>query len=201
MPAFTEHLALLVCMCLTGIATGDIITVHLRINSSHSSTSDCLGGQVGLTNTSILVHYRLYEDTSPVDDWTFLKEEHIGDISDSGAIISTNISVTGVQLRFLQLEHGGEGCNCWEVTNLNISVIAGVLQFSDVTTSNCHINGQNEQGRFCVGSASEARGVITPVVYFNSYTGDRCPGNSSNYLIAPKGRPLPENCSTTNPRM
>ena len=203
---------MLVCLCLTDIATGDTIIVNLEIASSHGPENDCVGGQVGLTNTSILVHYRLYERTSPVGEWTFLKHVNIGDTSQvTITVISTNISVFGVQLRFLQLEHGGEGCNCWEVTNLDINVIAGQAELSslvpiDVVTSYCHLNGltaRNQEGprRFCSGSASEARGVTTSVVYFNSNTGDRCPGNSSDYLIAPKGQPLPENCSSTNPRM
>ena len=189
--AMSESLAVLMCLCLTGIATGATITVKLEIASSHGSEDDCVGGQVGLTNTSILVHYRLYESTSPVVEWTFLRDVNISDNSQVTTVISTNISVIGAQLRFLQLEHGGEGCNCWEVTNLG--------------TSYCHLNGSaiitGRGRRFCSGSASEARGVTTSVVYFNSNTGDRCPGNSSDYLIAPKGRPLPENCSTTNPRM
>ena len=203
----SESPAVLMCLCLTGIATGAMITVNLEIAPSHDSEDDCVGGQVGLTNTSILVHYRLYERTSPVEDWTFLRDVNISDNSQGTTVISTNISVIGVQLRFLQLEHGGEGCNCWEVTNLDINVIAGQaeLSSSDVVTSYCHLNGITGRGqsqrRFCSGSASEARGVTTPVVYFNSNTGDGCPGNSSDYLIAPKGRPLPENCSTTNPRM
>ena len=98
MSAFTEFLVLLVCLCLTGIATGDTITVNLTINSDNP---DCVGGQVGLTNTSILVHYRLYESTSPVEEWTFLSEIHISEgeqIVDP--VIFTNISATGVQLRW-----------------------------------------------------------------------------------------------------
>ena len=208
MLAMSESLAVLMCLCLTGIATGAMITVNLEIASSHGSASECVGGQVGLTNTSILVHYRLYERTSPVGEWTFLRDVNISDSSQGTTVISTNISVIGVQLRFLQLEHGGEGCNCWEVTNLdiNINVIAGQAELSspvpiDVATSYCHLNGFEEH-MFCAGSASEARGVNTPVIYFSGgNSGIRCPGNSSDYLIAPKGQPLPENCSSTNPRM
>ena len=187
MSTFTEFI---VVLCLTDIATGTMFNVNQTIEGR-----GCVGGQVGLTNTSILVHYRLYEDTSPVGEWTFLREVNTSDSSLTE--ISTNISATGVQLRFLQLEHGGEGCNCWEVANLDIAVITEQQQLSiDV---NCHLNGQNKPRRFCAGSASEARGGTTPVVYFNADT--RCPENSSAYLIAPKGKPLPENCSTTNPRM
>ena len=216
MLAMSESLAVLMCLCLTGMATGAMITVNLEIASSHGSASECVGGQVGLTNTSILVHYRLYESTSPVGEWTFLRDVNISDNSQGTTVISTNISVIGVQLRFLQLEHGGEGCNCWNVIYLDINVIAGQAELSspvpiNVVTSYCHLNGlaivttgrgpnREERRIFCSGSASEARGVTTPVVYFNS-TGDRCPGNSGDYLIAPKGRPLSENCSTTNPRM
>ena len=207
MSAFKEFLVLLVCLCLTNIATGDTIIVNLRINSDNPN---CVGGQVGLTNTSILVHYRLYETTPPVEEWTFLSEIRISeDEQIVYAVIFTNTSVTGVQLRFLQLEHGGEGCNCWNVTNLDIIVIEGfqtliLVSILDVTTSYCHLNGsatitteEEERRKFCFGSASEARGVITHVVYFDGSNGDRCPGNSSDYLIAPK-RPLPDNC---NPRM
>ena len=211
MSAFTEFLVLLVCLCLTNIATGDTITVNFMINSDNPN---CVGGQVGLTNTSILVHYRLYETTPPVEEWTFLSEIHISeDEQIVHPVIFTNISATGVQLRFLQLEHGGEGCNCWNVTNIDIIVIEGfqtliLVSILDVTTSYCHLSGlatittggQEEERMFCSGSASEARGVITPVVYYRN-SSDICPGNSSDYLIAPKGRLLPENCSSTNPRM
>ena len=129
----------MVCLCLTDIATGDTITVNLMINSDNP---DCVGGQVGLTNTSILVHYRLYEITPPEEDeWTFLSEIHISE--EVHPVIFTDISATGVQLRFLQLEHGGEGCNCWEVTNLDIIVIAGSRLLLPISIPNgyCHLNG------------------------------------------------------------
>lgn len=210
MSPFTKSLHLsVVLVCLTNIATGTSLTVKLEIGSHTPPSLGCVGGDVGLTNTSVLVHYRLYEGT---EEWIFLAEVNISESSVTlmhDLELSSDNDADGLQLRLLQSEHGGGGCNCWDVTELAICAHDSVATRNTVPTdisSGCHQHGQTYtregQARFCRGYASQARGVVTQVFFFRNISGPGsvCPGNSDS-LISPKGPALPENCSTATPRM
>ena len=99
-------------------------------NISFIKGSECIGGQkVGLTDTSIKLEYREVVNCEKfdceVDDsvrkWRYIAtitpEERNGNRSIN---ISCPESVQGIQLRLLQLEHGGGGCNCWEVEEFKL---------------------------------------------------------------------------------
>ena len=205
-PHISVVLIVLVCLINTQ-GTTSVITVSLEISSELGSDRDCPGGDVGLTNTSILVHYRLYGDESLPEEWQFLASIDIRDNSRRELDINSNVS--SLQLRLLQMEHGGPGCNCWEVRRLRLSSIDGNMATSPITLDDirrirCNSKGLNNGGRFCLLSAYEVRGVVTGVINLRSTNGMNdiaCPGNSSDFLIAPKGPALLENCSTTTPRM
>ena len=91
----------------------------------------------------------------------------------------------GMQFRLLQLEHGGGECNCWEV----MQVQGRVDNSASLLTNHCFV-------RYCGGSASDARGVITEALYFGLNSGRRCPDTTSSTLISNKGPAITENCST-----
>ena len=104
-------------------------------NISFINGFECIGGQtVGLTDTSIKLEYRevfnCAEFDCEVDDsvrkWRYIAtitpEERNGNRSIN---ISCPEAVQGIQLRLLQLEHGGGGCNCWELEELEFTFGSG----------------------------------------------------------------------------
>ena len=91
----------------------------------------------------------------------------------------------GMQFRLLQLEHGRGECNCWEV----MQVQGRVNNSASLLNNHCLV-------RYCGGSASDARGVITEALYFGQSSGRRCPDTTSSTLISNKGPAITENCST-----
>ena len=185
-----------VCAHEVGVCVGTDSTVL---------TERCIGGDVGLTNTSILVQYRVLETVSmdpmitEVLDWKFLAEI---DVSQGIAAQILNFTVNdteqGVQIRFLQLEHGGGECNCWNFTKNFAIYLDGA---DSIFISGCTITPVHNLATICGLSASEPRGATTIGYYFTGSDGEMCPGNSSVGLISDQGPPLPQNCATTSPRM
>lgn len=212
---------------LTNMATGRrTVTVDLVMSTepefdlsrTPKYRTSCVGGIAGLTNTSVLVQYRLYE--GDLEEWIFLDEVNISAVSANSITSSQfelpqNGSARGVQFRFLQLEHGGTGCNCWEVMHVTVSLALSdppVLRqlamgnFENINHVKCLVQGLENDGeeKFCFSFANEARGAITQVFFFSNDPGvdtHLCPGESRSELITPKGSTLPENCNTMTPRM
>ena len=96
-----------------------LVAVDLTINSLQN-TGDCVGGNVGLTDTSVQLQYREFRTSdSGQSNWMTLVSIPINGsqniISVMENINTVASSVLGVQFRLLQLEHGGGECNCWEV--------------------------------------------------------------------------------------
>lgn len=183
------------------------VTVGLNVATHRGSERECIGGSTGLTNTSILVHYRLLEDARSLPEWTFLAQVSIAGeslLSQSIVIPDNTSSQVGLQLRLLQLEHGGEGCNCWEVERLSVvlhasdSETVSLAAITNINKFKCFSHGQLNSGQqtFCYSSGNEARGVVTKALYFSNERGGECPGNSGNMLISPKGSAVPENCDS-----
>ena len=84
-------------------------TQSLRLDIvSHSNRDPCNGGDVGLTDTSVQVQYRI--TGTKVSEWNILDEidPKIG-FNGTLDLSSNESSVEGVQFRLLQLEHGGGG--------------------------------------------------------------------------------------------
>ena len=158
------------------------------------SDSPCIG-QVDLTNASIQFQYRTISNSSAIGNW--ITKDAIPLLGGGPRTYHLNFdsTVEGVQFRLLQLEHGGGGCNCWEVQSF---AIAGA------NIQPCYLRGTNSRSInefYCDGIASDSRGVISHALYFNDVNGEDCPGDSSSTLISNKGPPLPQDCSTAIPRM
>ena len=178
------------------VVSSHLVAVDLTINS-FQNTGDCVGGNVRLTDTSVQVQYReIATSGSGESDWTTLVSIPINGSQNIIISVMENItlvdSVFGVQFRLLQLEHGGGECNCWYVMQVQGRVNnSASLYFND----SCLV-------RYCGGSASDARRVITEVLYFFTGSSDnRCPGDSNSTLISNKGPAITENCSTITPRL
>ena len=175
------------------VVSSHLVAVDMTINSLQN-TGDCVGGNAGLTDTSVQVQYREFLTSgsgSGQSDWMTLI---LIPIDGSQKIISVMKNMTladsvfGVQFRLLQLEHGGGECNCWEVTQVQ----GRVNNSTSLLTNPCLV-------RYCEGSASDARGVITEVLYLVMNSGRRCPDSST--LISNKGPAITEDCSTITPRL
>ena len=154
----------------------------------------CIGGnEVGLTNTSVQFQYRI--TTSVIGDWITLDALPVNRTSDVSHYLDFDSTVEGVQFRFLQLEHGGGECNCWDVESFSFSVNGTIRSVID-----CFRVPLGDD--FCNGNARDARGVISNAFYFlNNMNSEECPGDSNSKLISDKGPPLLQDCSTTTPRM
>ena len=180
-------------MSLDVAVSSHLVAVDLTINSLQN-TGDCVGGNVGLTDTSVQVQYREITDSGDrQSDWMTLISIPINgsqNISVMENMTLANSSVFGVQFRLLQLEHGGGECNCWDV----MQVQGRFNNSTSLLTNYCLV-------RYCGGSASDARGVITEALYFNGSNVNRCPGGSNSTLISNKGPAITENCSMITPRL
>ena len=165
--------------------------------------ANCIGGGIGLTNTSVVVEYRIVDTTSSpasVGEWRFLA----ANIATRTIIIERNESqihhsaADGFQLRLLQLEHGGGQCNCWRLTSITVDCGGDM---TDTSTAMCSQQGLLDNIiLFCLESARRARGMITEVYCSVSNNSEPCPGDSDTLL--PSGGPaLPSHCETSDFRM
>ena len=190
---------LVVVIFLMGAVTGLSVNVELDLESVAGS---CLGGEtLGLTNTSVLVEYRLLQiatlsaNTSETA-WRFLAEVNASQGFDQNLTITIEVP-HGFQLKLLQREHGGGGCNCWGVASLALSNCSNG-SYSDSVA--CSMEGHSSNGSFCSDSARKPRGMITTAFYCSKLSSDECPGDSDR-LDHLKGSVLPLNCDEMSPRM
>ena len=163
---------------------------------------NCIGGGIGLTNTSVLVEYRIVDTTSSpasVGEWRFLAAESVTrtiTIERNEAQIHHS-AADGFQLRLLQLEHGGGQCNCWILISIHVDCGVGM---TDTSTNICSEQSLVGPNNFCYDDASFARGMITEVYCSVSNNSEPCPGDSDTLL--PSGGPaLPSHCETSDFRM
>ena len=184
---------------LLGSAAGQLM-VSLRLNiASHSSPAidACIGGDVGLTESSVAIQYRLISpQSSPVSEWRFMSEIDPSAGFDGTLPFTTDgSSRNGVQFRLLQLQHGGGSCNCWKVLEASAAINGepnNVLSPCVKAPSNLNAS------LFCGGIASKARGFISEVQNRGQGGKEECPDNSSMSLISSKGPPLPPTCPDTS---
>ena len=107
-------------------------------------------------------------------------------------------------LRLLQLEHGGDKCNCWEVERLEIITANNESMEIQFTQENrCYRRGTNSiNNRFCGHFARETRGIIFKELSLDGLKVDGCPGDSSDTLISPRGTPaMSETCASNTTQM
>ena len=172
------------------VGSSHLVAVDLTINSLQN-TGDCVGGNIGLTDTSVQVQYReITTSGSGQSDFMTLVSIPINGSQNIMKNMTLANSAFGVQFRLLQLEHGGGECNCWDV----MQVQSRVNNSASLLNNHCLV-------RYCGGSASDARGVITEALYFGLNSGKRCPDTTSSMLISKKGPAITEDCSTIIPRL
>ena len=195
---------LVVVVFLTSAVTGLSVNVELDLDRE-SVASSCLGGEtLGLTNTSVLVEYRLLQIATlsakaSETAWRFLAEVNASQGFDQNLSLDIEVPVDshGFQLKLLQREHGGGGCNCWRVASLALSNCSNE-SYSDSVA--CNMKGHTSSGSFCLGHARQSRGMITTAFYCSELSSDECPGDSGR-LDPRKGSALPLNCDKMSPRM
>ena len=160
----------------------------------------CNGGDTGLTNTSLLVEYRVVNttsSTSSVGEWRYLYDVVVGGIVNLPRAQLDDDS--GFQLRLLQLEHGGGECNCWTLSSISVDCGEGITS-TNITLCSEQARFFMTSSAFCGGYASRARGMITEVYCSVSNNSEACPGDSDTLL--PSGGPaLPSHCETSDFRM
>ena len=188
------EVVLMFVVSLDVVVSSHLVAVDLTINSLQN-TGDCVGGNVGLTDTSVQVQYREFVTSgsdSGQNEWMTLVSIPINGSQNISVMENMTLadSVFGVQFRLLQLEHGGGECNYWEV----IQVQGRVNNSASLLNNHCLV-------RYCGGSASDARGVITEALYFGLNSGSRCPDTTSSTLISNKGPAITEDCSIITPRL
>ena len=189
----------LVAILLNTVSLSLAVNIELSITALDFASCS-IGNEIGLTKTSVLVEYRIVNTTSSsssVGEWRYLAD--VIPIADPFSIQTqlNDSAGNGFQLRLLQLEHGGGGCNCWYISD-NISVNCGG-DMTDTSTAMCSQQGLGSD-LFCLDYASRARGMITEVYCSVSNNSEPCPGDSDTLL--PSGGPaLPSHCETSDFRM
>ena len=170
-------------------------------------TDDCVNGPtLGLTNTSVLLSYRL--TTPQLSEWMFLAELSPRQTQSQTLDFTLHNSSVGFQFRLLQLEHGGGSCNCWlvrtEILDLNISQSEEMLSILPNNLTSCVRSDRRDQDgehEFCGGLARDARGVISKEFSVDRSMGG-CPGDSSTELLSPRGPPTVDGaCNSSIPHM
>ncbi len=193
-------LSLVLALCLSFQAVmGHSVTVQLRYTTLDPGTS-CIGGDVGLTNTSVLLQYRLLVEEGDAREWTDLTalETRIQQLITVMESLDLDSSVQGVQFRLLQLEHGGGSCHCWTLDSMSVMLDEQPLTTLSYQEDICFPTGAT--GTFCDGNAREARGMVTRVFYFPGSSGTEC-ANHGDTLIASRGPSLPQDCTAMTPRL
>ena len=121
------RLALLLHVLLQSVNS---IPVSVRVGiSSAFRGSVCVGEDVGLTNTSIIVQYRAVDhNLQSATEWVFLDAILlIGGNFQVDRTLVVDVDNMFVQFRLLQLEHGGDVCNCWSVGIFHIQGVPADL--------------------------------------------------------------------------
>ena len=157
---------------------------------------NCVGGPVaGLTNTSVLVQYRL----RPGDNtqWIYLADIGLNETFD-GTLQAIDVQ-DRIQFRLLQLEHGGGVCNCWDIESFRLRDVDGNSQlmafdFNQTDVVDQYLCNRSGPGvipgsRICGGDRGrDARGIVTKVFNIANNGGvsvdDECPDNPGGGLVS-----------------
>ena len=199
----TQFLALVArsAFILLHLNAWSVCSVSVELETSTVADSDrCVGGDVGLTNTSVLLQYRTVTLPNSTSAWRFLAEiSPKENFSRSLEVVPEGV---GVQFRLLQLEHGGGRCNCWRLEILEVVLNNGTrISLSFAPPHVCLRESDEDTYIICGRYANEARGVITRVLTCDGNISNDCPGDSGTTLISSKGPPLQTSCDHVVPRM
>ena len=159
---------------------------------------NCVGGPVaGLTNTSVLVQYRL----RPGDNtqWIYLADIGLNETFD-GTLQAIDVQ-DRIQFRLLQLEHGGGVCNCWDIESFRLRDVDGNSQlmafdFNQTDVVDQYLCNRSGPGvvpgsRICGGDRGrDAREIVTKVFNIDDNNGvvsvdnNECPDNPGRGLVS-----------------
>ena len=161
---------------------GHSVTVQMQYSSPPTSYK-CFGGDVGLTDTSIMLQYIMVieddavhpsssEATTTQDEWTTVAALEPLNVSLHGQVsanFSVDSSVEGLQFRLLQLEHGGGSCNCWTLESMAVTLdnhTEALVGEGDICFTSSEMGHRLGLGTYCYGGADKGRGSITRVLYY-----------------------------------
>lgn len=188
---------------------GQSHTVHVTLLYRSLITSGCIGGdEVGLTNTSVLLQYRLRGGSSV--EWTDIAvmdvKPAMGETNVMESVVVDSSSVAGLQFRLLQLEHGGGECNCWTLDSMTATLdnqtdVQTLTRERDICFTTDPYESELGLGTFCGRGAEEARGAITRVFYFPGSNHTIECDERSDTLLFDRGPSLLSNCSMRTPRL
>ena len=231
MPNSLLCLAVVSVLSLASIACCQSVHIEIRLHrTAEQEDPSCF--EQNLTrysgNNQVQLEHRLLNTSlggSHWGEWALLLAIDLADTSpgDFESINLTSLDQTtpGVQLRLVQLEHGGGRCSCWELEELsailqqqdsensiNPRSMVGFSESSssgEISAALCHSEYRNKT-RFCGGSIYETRGVVLKALYLptaNESDSDvmiasACPGGSNDSLFE---APFRENCSGVTLRM
>ena len=106
-------------LLLPARAKRDADNVSMSFTVNHYDAGTCYGGNsAGLGNTKLRLEYR-----NSASDFQWME---IADNIPIGGDFSTAVNIQAgigsgcVVLRFVQEEHGGGNCNCWNLTNIDL---------------------------------------------------------------------------------
>ena len=187
--------------------------VQLGLQIVPVNDPNCVGGPVaGLTNTSVLVQYRLLGGGNT--EWSDLADISLDETFERTLMVED--VEHPMQFRLLQLEHGGGECNCWDILRFELTETRDNGQmnfdFSQTDAFNqylCHRSGPGviPGSRICGGDrGGNARGIVTKVfdVYNNGGSiiiNDECPDNPGRGLMSLLNSIRVDDSTCTNPRM
>ena len=106
----------------SGQSTMIIATPSAFITPRETPPGGCEMDQ-GLTDLRVQLQYREIGLDGDMGDWkppAVSRLERVVPISEQ--IVVNSSIVDGLQIRFLQLEHGGGLCNCWSLSELSVTV-------------------------------------------------------------------------------
>ena len=103
-------------LLLPARAKRDADNVSISFSVNHYDAGTCYGGNsAGLGNTNLRLEYR-----NNASDFQWVE---IANKIPIGGNFSTTVNNPGhgcVVVRFVQEEHGGGNCNCWNLTNIDL---------------------------------------------------------------------------------
>lgn len=177
-------------------------SLTLALDIAHSGPSSCIGGDEGLTNTSVLVEYRPVETPQP--EWSFVAEVSTSQHYNQTLQFNLNDSIEAVQFRLLQLEHGGGECNCWSVSRMELMLESCITEKVTLGIYDLCVSTHTDHNfSFCGDSSNSERGAITREISFQDCLANYfyyCP-SGSDVLISSVRNATQQNCDTITPRM
>ena len=110
-------------LCMIQWCSGQSTTIPFAfIIPSETPPGGCEMDQ-GLTDLRVQLEYREIGVDGDMGDWEPGPSSRLETVIFHMDAIGLNSStVDGLQIRFLQLEHGGGLCNCWSLSALSVTV-------------------------------------------------------------------------------